>query len=38
MVHLEDTPAAGGAMMGAVGLPSLAFLAETELAIGLDGV
>lgn len=37
VVHLEDAAAARGAVVRAVRLPSLAFLAEARLAVGLDG-
>lgn len=37
VVHLEDAPPAGRAMVRAVGLAGLAFLAEANLAVGLDG-
>ena len=37
VVHLEDAPPAGRAVVCAVGLAGLAFLAETYLAVGLDG-
>lgn len=37
MVHLENAAVASRAVMGAVGLPCLALLAEAELARGFDG-
>lgn len=37
MVHLEDAAAAGRAVMRTIGFPGLAFLAEAQLAVGLDG-
>jgi hypothetical protein len=37
VVHLEHAAAAGRAVVGAVGLPGLALLAEAHLAVGLDG-
>lgn len=36
VVHLEDASLAGRAMMGSVGLPSLAFLAVSNFAVALD--
>lgn len=37
VVHLEDAPPAGRAMVRAVGFTGLAFLAEANLPVGLDG-
>lgn len=37
VVHLEDAPPAGRAVVRAVGLAGLTFLAEAYLPIGLDG-
>lgn len=37
VVHLEDAPPAGRAVVSAVGLAGLAFLAEAYLPVGLDG-
>lgn len=37
VVHLEDAPTAGRAVVGAVGLAGLAFLAVAKLAVALDG-
>lgn len=36
VVHLEDTAAACRAVVGAVGLSGLTFLAEASLAVGFD--
>lgn len=37
VIHLQHAPAAGRAVVGAIGLARLALFAETELAVGLDG-
>lgn len=36
VIHLEDAPPAGRAVVRAVGLAGLAFLAEAYLPVGLD--